>query len=66
MKMSVETCCSEHDKQYSLEGILSRREADHDLWYCLAMDKENPRPLFAYAAWLIVRGFGWVFYHKKV
>lgn len=57
MKLQVETCCEGHDKAYHGSG-LTRKQADDALYACLVQE----RPKFAYAAWVIVRTFGWMFY----
>jgi hypothetical protein len=60
MKMQVESCCEAHDKAYHHSGI-SRQDADLALYQCV---RDGGRQKFAYAMWLFVRTFGWMFYRS--
>jgi hypothetical protein len=61
MTVSVETCCEQHDTAYGPDGTLTRAQADAQLYECLACD----RPTFAWAAWVMVRLFGWWFWKRE-
>lgn len=58
MKLAVESCCEAHDRAYSQGSTVSRREADRQLYACLAPS----RPVFARLVYVGVRLFGWLFY----
>jgi hypothetical protein len=60
MKLAVESCCEAHDRAYTKGSLGTRREADWQLWACLA----TQRPIFAYAVWVGTRLFGWIFYKR--
>lgn len=55
-----DSCCAEHDFQYSKEGVLSRSEADKNLLICVAKNF----PLWAVIGWVLVRLFGWVYWER--
>ena len=60
MKLAVESCCEAHDKAYSQGSNVSRRDADMELYACLA----HSRPVFARLVYMVVRLFGWLFYKE--
>lgn len=59
MKLAVENCCEQHDKNYGTDSQVSRHDADVLLYQCLL---RSGRPVFARVVYLFVRLFGWIFY----
>lgn len=57
-----ETCCVQHDQDYSKDSTVSRRDADLKLLKC---GVEVARPWRAIIMFAAVRAFGWIFYKGK-
>lgn len=55
-----ETCCQQHDKNYSHDSTVTRKEADQILFLCL----QGPHPYVAPLMYLGVRLFGWILYKR--
>ncbi|HHW7546327.1 TPA: hypothetical protein ACU203_002031 [Mannheimia haemolytica] len=60
---NINSCCHQHDRDYGVNGKVSRAEADKRLRDCLIAQN---RPIFAWCAWLAVRCFGWYFWKEKL
>lgn len=57
----INNCCHEHDKQYGINGYMTRAEADRQLRECI---KSRGRPYRAWIIWAAVRAFGFPFYKR--
>ena len=55
-----ETCCEQHDKNYSRDSVVTRKEADQILFLCMQVR----HPYLAPVMYLGVRLFGWIFYKR--
>lgn len=59
---NINNCCHQHDRDYGINGTVSRAEADKRLRECLLL---QGYPIKAWVFWVIVRLFGGFFYKKK-
>ena len=55
----TQTCCEQHDKDYSKTSTTPRLEADKKLRACV---EKNGTPVRAAVMYYAVRLFGWMFY----
>ena len=59
---NINSCCHQHDRDYGINGKVTRKEADKRLRECLI---SQDRLIFAWCAWVVVRLFGWYFWKSK-
>lgn len=57
----INNCCHQHDRDYGINGKVTRVEADNRLRNCIL---KNGHPIKAWLFWVIVRLFGWIFWKK--
>jgi hypothetical protein len=58
----VDGCCHQHDRDYGINGTVTRAQADRSLRECIAA---NGHPFIAWLVWVAVRCVGWLYYQTK-
>lgn len=59
---NINSCCHQHDRDYGVNGTVTRAEADKRLRECMI---KNGYPIRAWLFWGVVRTFGGAFFKKK-